>query len=145
MLQCAPPQASAGCAAPGRAALRISVVIETYPPEVNGLALTTACIVEGVRARRHELQLLRPRQSKDEAQARTLHFQEVLLPGLPIPGYPSPNMGPPSCPALARQRTASRPDIVHIAAEGPLGWSALRAAHQRQSRVSSDLRTTFHA
>jgi len=34
---------------------------------------------------------------------------------------------------------------VHIATEGPLGWSALQAAHRLQLPVSSDFRTNFHA
>jgi glycosyltransferase involved in cell wall biosynthesis len=38
-----------------------------------------------------------------------------------------------------------RPDVVHIATEGPLGWSALQAARHLNLPVSSDFRTNFHA
>jgi glycosyltransferase involved in cell wall biosynthesis len=38
-----------------------------------------------------------------------------------------------------------RPDVVHIATEGPLGWSALRAALKLKLPVTSDFRTNFHA
>ena len=38
-----------------------------------------------------------------------------------------------------------RPDVVHIATEGPLGWSALRAAERLGLPVVSDFRTNFHA
>jgi glycosyltransferase involved in cell wall biosynthesis len=34
---------------------------------------------------------------------------------------------------------------VHIATEGPLGWSALQAARQLKLPLSSDFRTNFHA
>jgi glycosyltransferase involved in cell wall biosynthesis len=38
-----------------------------------------------------------------------------------------------------------RPDVVHIATEGPLGWSALRAARRHGVPTVSDFRTNFHA
>jgi hypothetical protein len=38
-----------------------------------------------------------------------------------------------------------RPDVVHIATEGPLGWSALQAARHLKLPVTSDFRTNFHA
>jgi hypothetical protein len=46
-----------------RRGLRIAVVTETYPPEVNGVARTIGVMVEGLRARGHLIQLVRPRQS----------------------------------------------------------------------------------
>ena len=45
-----------------RRSLRIAVVTETYPPEVNGVSLTIARFVEGLRRRGHDIQLVRPRQ-----------------------------------------------------------------------------------
>ncbi len=65
--------------------------------------------------------------------------------GLPIPRYPNLRMGLPSRRALVDLWKAHRPDVVHIATEGPLGWSALRAALQLKLPVSSDFRTNFHA
>ena len=38
-----------------------------------------------------------------------------------------------------------RPDLVYIATEGPLGWSALQIAHKLKLPVCSDFRTNFHA
>jgi glycosyltransferase involved in cell wall biosynthesis len=35
--------------------------------------------------------------------------------------------------------------VVHIATEGPLGWSALQAARHLQLPVTADFRTNFHA
>jgi glycosyltransferase involved in cell wall biosynthesis len=40
---------------------------------------------------------------------------------------------------------ARRPDLVHIATEGPLGWSALRVARSEGIPVVSEFRTNFHA
>ena len=65
--------------------------------------------------------------------------------GLPIPRYPDLRMGLPSKRALVALWSPQRPDVVHIATEGPLGWSALQAAARLELPVSSDFRTNFHA
>ena len=46
--------------------------------------------------------------------------------------------------ALVDAVRAQRPDVVHIATEGPLGWSALNAAVQLRLPVTTDFRTNFH-
>jgi glycosyltransferase involved in cell wall biosynthesis len=131
-----------------RRSLRIAVVSETYPPEINGVSMTVARIVEGLRARNHELQLVRPRQDKGDTIDRAdsdPRFHEVLMRGLPIPRYPHLKMGLPSKKALLDLWSRRRPDVVHIATEGPLGWSALQAALRLKLPVTSDFRTNFHA
>ncbi|WP_428504955.1 glycosyltransferase family 4 protein [Roseateles sp.] len=125
--------------------LRIAVVTETYPPEVNGVAMTLARIVEGLHRRNHDVQLIRPRQDASDAAERTVRFHEVLMRGLPIPRYPNLRMGVPSKKALVQLWSVHRPDVVHIATEGALGWSALQAAVHLKLPVSSDFRTNFHA
>jgi glycosyltransferase involved in cell wall biosynthesis len=132
---------------PSRRSLRVAVVTETYPPEVNGVAATIARVVEGLRARGHELQLVRPRQDRQDASADGdgSGFVEVLMRGLPIPRYPQLKMGLPSKRALIRLWSAHRPDVVHIVTEGPLGWSALQAATHLKLPMVSDFRTNFHA
>jgi len=125
--------------------LRVAFVTETYPPEVNGVANTAARFVEGLRSRNHEIQLVRPRQSRSDQAGGDAGFQEVLMRGLPIPRYPSLKMGLPAKQALVGMWSRHRPDIVHIVTEGPLGWSALQAAHKLKIPVSSDFRTNFHA
>jgi len=128
-----------------RRSLRVAVVTETYPPEVNGVAMTLSRVVEGLRERGHDLQLVRPRQDKRDEAGSGDGFHEVLLRGLPIPRYPHLKMGLPSKRALVALWTWKRPDVVHIATEGPLGWSALQAATLLRLPVVSDFRTNFHA
>eukprot|EP01036_Dinobryon_divergens_P041294 gene41294-54723_t len=130
-----------------RRSLRISVVTETYPPEVNGVARTIACVVEGLRQRQHEVQLIRPSQGKESSapsEAADTRFHEVLMRGLPIPRYPHLRMGMTSRRALVSLWSRRRPDLVHIATEGPMGWTALQAAVQMKLPVCSDFRTNFH-
>ena len=130
---------------PARRSLRVAVVSETYPPEVNGVAATISRVVDGLRARGHELQLVRPRQAATDAGANDRHYHEVLMRGLPIPRYPQLKMGLPARRALTQLWTTRRPDVVHIVTEGPLGWSALLAAQHCRLPVVSDFRTNFHA
>jgi glycosyltransferase involved in cell wall biosynthesis len=54
-------------------------------------------------------------------------------------------MGLPAKRELHRLWAKQRPDIVHIATEGPLGWSALQVARKLKLPVSTDFRTNFHA
>ena len=42
--------------------MRIGIVSETYPPEINGVALTLSHLVKGLRARGHTVSVVRPRQ-----------------------------------------------------------------------------------
>jgi hypothetical protein len=61
------------------------------------------------------------------------------------PALPAPAHGPAVARALVQLWSTHRPDVVHIATEGPLGWSALQAALHLQLPVVSDFRTNFHA
>ena len=131
--------------AAARRSLRIACVTETYPPEVNGVASTMARFVEGLHRRNHDVQLIRPRQAASQAAEAQPRFHEVLMRGLPIPKYPNLRMGVPSKRALVKLWSTHRPDVVHIATEGPLGWSALQAALHLKLPVCSDFRTNFHA
>ena len=133
---------------PGHRRLRLAFVTETYPPEVNGVAATLSQIVEGMHRRKHDIQLIRPCQPHDAraSQAdRSAAIEEVLMRGLPIPNYPGLRMGVPSRRRLVALWQQRRPDAVHIATEGPLGWSALQAARELGLPVLSDFRTNFHA
>ena len=130
--------------APAHRSLRIALVTETYPPEINGVATTLAHVVEGLRRRNHQLQLIRPRQ-KDAAGAPPAANadHEVLMRGMPVPRYPHLKMGLPAKKRLVALWARQRPDLVHIATEGPLGWSALQAARHLRLPVTSDFRTNF--
>ncbi len=125
--------------------MRYAIVTETYPPEINGVALTVQGLEQGLRARGHELMLVRPRQDIDSVNSRgksppqsspALRAREeaghvddtMLLRGAGWPRYPGLKFGRPATATLLRRWTDSRPDALYVATEGPLGWSALRAA-----------------
>jgi len=125
--------------------MHIAMVTETYPPEVNGVARTVALMADGLRGLGHSIELVRPRQGPQDAARREAGYDELLRPGIPIPRYTQLKMGLPSGSALRAAWRARRPDVVHIATEGPLGWSALGAARKLGVPVASDFHTNFHA
>lgn len=129
--------------APASPSLRIAVVTETYPPDVNGVALTLSLLVEGLRQRGHDIQLIRPRQPGETPV--TGEAGDTLVRGLPIPFYRQLRMGMPARRALLKQWSRDRPDVVHVATEGPLGWSAIQVARKLKLPVSTDFRTNFQA
>jgi glycosyltransferase involved in cell wall biosynthesis len=125
--------------------LRVAVVTETYPPEINGVAITIERMVEGLRARDHEIQLVRPRRNRHEPAAGEPRFEEVLRKGLTIPRSEHMKIGLPAKQALIRRWSRNRPDIVHIVTEGPLGLSALAAALKLRIPCCSDFHANFHS
>ena len=128
-----------------RPQLRIAVVTETYPPEVNGVAMTLGRLVDGLQVRNHQIQLIRPRQHAGEQPHPTATLTEHLQRGIALPRYEGLKMGLPAKAALTRLWTKQRPDVVQIATEGPLGWSALATANKLRLPVSSDFHTNFHS
>jgi glycosyltransferase involved in cell wall biosynthesis len=129
---------------PGRRRLRVALVTETYPPEINGVAMTLARMVDGLSTRGHGIQVVRPRQGKSD-RPESNGVEQALVRGIPIPRYDSLKLGLPAGRILARLWSERRPDIVHIATEGPLGWSALGSARRLALPVSTDFHTNFHA
>ena len=125
--------------------LKVSVVTETYPPDMNGVAITVAEIVAGLLAREHQLQLIRPRQHEADQGQSYQGFEEVLVPGIPMPSYPGQRMGWPSLGVLHQLWSQERPDVVHITTQGPLGWAALQVSCSLSIPVSTDFRTNFHS
>src|SRR5574343_209094 len=119
--------------------LDIAFVTETFPPEINGVAMTVGRLVGGLRARGHSVRVIRPRQNKADAGGDG----ELALPGLPLPGYPGLRFGLPAGRRLHGEWRRQKPDLVHVVTEGPLGWSAVSAARRLGIPVTSGFHTNF--
>ncbi|HJW45707.1 MAG TPA: glycosyltransferase family 1 protein [Lysobacter sp.] len=122
--------------------MRYAIVTETYPPEVNGVALTVQGLEQGLRSRGHDVTLIRPRQI-DEAADAVGEAHEFLVRGAPLPRYPGLRFGLPATRKLIAQWQQTRPDAIYVATEGPLGWSALRAARKLGIPASTGFHTRF--
>ena len=119
--------------------MRYAIVTETYPPEINGVALTVHGLETGLRARGHEVLVTRPRQDSDTGEAA----DTLLVRGAGLPRYPGLKFGLPAAGALTRQWSAAPPDAIYVATEGPLGWSALRAARRLGIPAATGFHTRF--
>lgn len=124
--------------------LRVAVVTETYPPEINGVAMTTGRMVEGLVAAGHRVDLIRPRQAHEGAAIAADGVEQMLARGIPIPKYANLQLGLPAQKVLLRRWSHQRPDVVQVVTEGPLGWSALTAARKLRLPVISEFHTNFH-
>jgi glycosyltransferase involved in cell wall biosynthesis len=120
--------------------MHIELVTETYPPDVNGVALTVLALETGLRGLGHEVGIVRPERDDDSARADA---SVMLVEGAPIPRYPGLRFGLPAGRRLTARWSAQRPDAVYIATEGPLGWSALRACRRLGIPVATGFHTRF--
>lgn len=127
------------------APVKVAIVTETYPPEVNGVANTISRFIMGLENLGHNITLIRPRQGFKDRPRNEPDFKEILTLGMPIPGYSALRMGLPQKNLLLKQWTHDRPNLVHIVTEGPLGWAALEAAKKLKIPTCSDFRTNFDA
>jgi glycosyltransferase involved in cell wall biosynthesis len=125
--------------------MKIALVTETYPPEVNGVAMTLERLVRGLTARGNAVEVVRPRQSSADAAHAEGLVTERLCMGVPLPGYAGLHFGLIYPGFLARHWEKSPPDLVHVATEGPLGWAAVRAARKLRIPVVSSYHTNFHS
>ena len=83
--------------------LRVAVVTETYPPEINGVAMTTGRMVEGLVAAGHRVDLIRPRQAHEGAAIAADGVEQMLARGIPIPKYANLQLGLPAQKVLLRR------------------------------------------
>ncbi len=120
--------------------MRIGIVTETYPPEINGVALTVQGFAEGLAACGHQIEVIRPRQRVEDGVDRV---PSLLVRGAALPRYPGLRFGLPAGNRLLRHWREQRPDAIYIATEGPLGLSALNAARRLDIPVATGFHTRF--
>ena len=88
--------------------MRIAIATDAWFPQVNGVVRTLTATVAELDRRGFEVELIAPQNFTT----------------LPMPGYASIRLA--MAPRFTARRMLGRfkPDIVHIATEGPIGWSA---------------------
>lgn len=120
--------------------LHIELVSETYPPDVNGVALTVQSLEQGLRGLGHRVALVRTGCDEETTAADP---DLLLVEGAPLPRYPGLRFGLPANRRLSARWNTQRPDAIYIATEGPLGWSALHAARRLGIPVATGFHTRF--
>lgn len=125
--------------------MRICVVTETYWPEVNGVAMTLHRLVTGLANNGHNIQLICPRRKERDLSQLSPNVTYHGVKGFPIPRYKEANFGLPSRKLLSDLWNEQRPDVIYVATEGPLGWSAVKEANCQNIPVTSGFHTNFHS
>lgn len=123
--------------------MKLSIVTDTFPPDINGVAMTLERLSAGLLARGHEVEVIRPRSHGFSGGISQGGFTEIGLPGMAIPGYRMAGLGWARRSFFAKRWSLARPDIIYIATEAILGHAALRAARMLGIPVVSGYHTHF--
>lgn len=118
--------------------MHIAFVSETWPPQVNGVALTVQRYAQGLASRGHRVDVIRPGGDGRENRVEMVHAR-----GARIPRYPTLQFGMPQGGSLRKRWSARRPDAIYIATEGPLGASAMRVANALEIPAATGFHTRF--
>jgi Glycosyltransferase Family 4 len=92
----------------------------------------------------HSVSVVRPRQRIDSVPGTPGDGSVTLVRAMAVPGVAGLRVGWPAGAVLRERWTTDRPDVVYVATEGPLGWSAVRTAHCVGIPVFSGFHTNFH-
>ena len=122
--------------------MKICLVTETFPPEINGVAKTLHRISQDLKVLGHSVTIVRPHQSGEAKVSQTPDI--AIVPSLPIPIYQGLHFGLPCRSLLKKFWANSKPDIVYVATEGPLGVTAINLARKMKIAVTSGFHTNFH-
>jgi len=128
----------------------ISIVSETFPPEINGVANTLKHLCQGLSQRGHQVTVVRPnqpgeRKGQHHSPENRLCSNELIVSGVPLPGYSELRFGLARSARLRKLWQQQRPDAIYVATQGPLGLAAVSAANQLGIPVCSGFHTNFHS
>ena len=107
--------------------MKISLVTDAWLPQVNGVVTTLVELARELRGAGHQVQVI------DPGQFRTR----------PCPGYAGIDLAISPARGLAEKLDAFRPDAIHLATEGPLGWAARRYCLRRKLAFTTAFHTKF--
>ena len=108
-------------------AVRIAIATDAWAPQINGVVRVLESLAPRLRALGHELLVVEP------GAFRTL----------PCPSYPEIRLAILPGRRVARLLDAFRPDALHIATEGPIGWAARRWALRRRMPFTTAYHSKF--
>jgi glycosyltransferase involved in cell wall biosynthesis len=107
--------------------MRIAIVTDAWFPQTNGVVNTLAQTAAWLVRFGHEVMIAAPRDFRT----------------IPCPSYPEIRIAVRPLPALARKLERFRPQALHIATEGPLGFAARRYCLKRGWRFTTSYHTQF--
>jgi phosphatidylinositol alpha 1,6-mannosyltransferase len=124
--------------------MRVALITESFPPDVNGVAHTVLRVAEQLTRRGHEPMVVAPRPPRGTRQVGPFPYPVVRVPAVPLPGYPSFRLGLPSrrvAAALAEHGA----EVVHLASPVFLGAHGARVASRLRLPVVAVYQTDLPA
>ncbi len=107
--------------------MRILVATDAWHPQVNGVVRTLAMTAEAARAFGAEISFLTPQSFRTFA----------------MPSYPDLRLALPRLKKIARLIEDAKPDSIHIATEGPIGFLVRRYCRQHGLPFTTGFHTRF--
>jgi glycosyltransferase involved in cell wall biosynthesis len=107
--------------------MRILVASDAWHPQVNGVVRTYERLSVELAALGVDMQVLAPHAFRT----------------LPCPTYPEIRLALPGFRRVAQRIDAVKPDAVHIATEGPIGWMVRRYCRSRGIKFTTSFHTRF--
>ncbi|MER7457595.1 glycosyltransferase family 1 protein [Micromonospora sp. NPDC126480] len=112
--------------------MRIAIVTESFPPDVNGVAHSVVRAAEHLVARGHEPVVIAPAPpGAHRHEPDRYPYPVVRIPSVPLPRYDGFRLGVPTSARLTNALLSAAPDVVHLASPFVLGAraAALAARH----------------
>mgnify|MGYP000668574457 CR=1 FL=1 len=107
--------------------MRVLIATDAWPPQVNGVVSTLTRLEAELERRGVEAVFITPHDFR----------------GIPLPGYRELRVAVPGPGAVARLIDEASPDYIHIATEGPIGWSVRRRCLIQGRAFTSSYHTKF--
>jgi len=107
--------------------MRILIVTDAWSPQVNGVVRTLNALIAELEARGHDVRTINP----------------AGRPSRPLPFYNEISLTSMSTGQMRDEIAAHAPDVIHIATEGPLGWTARRVCLREGLRFTTGFHTRF--
>jgi phosphatidylinositol alpha 1,6-mannosyltransferase len=110
--------------------MRIAIITESFPPDVNGVAHCVVRVAENLARKGHHPLVIAPECGHAAADSQ-FPFPVERVPSVPLPGYPTFRLGLPA-PKTRRAIARHRAEIVHLASPVALGAWGTRVARAEQ-------------
>ncbi|WP_327357575.1 glycosyltransferase family 4 protein [Streptomyces sp. NBC_01304] len=107
--------------------MRVAIVTESFPPDVNGVAHCAVQTARHLVRRGHDPLVIAPAMAAGAEEHTAGPCPVVRIPSLPLPGYPQVRVALPSR-RVAAALSAHRAELVHLASPFILGVRGMTAA-----------------
>jgi len=107
--------------------MKICIATDAWHPQINGVVTTLTRTAQTLRSWGHEVMVLSPDQFRT----------------FPCPTYPEIRLSMVSGFSIGKILNQFAPDAIHIATEGPIGWTTRRTCRKLGLKFTTSYHTRF--